>query len=581
VTLELAVTAADRAGNAALGLFQPSVDQVTVPAGGTAQVTVSVGAGGTGMLAGRLTATAENVAVQTPLAAVLEPERHDVTVRLIGRDGDPDAGTGQAVNVQTGQVHGIRGFDGNGTAVVRLPPGRYDINAFAIADAEQPPTVTLMSQPGLEVRAAAEVVLDANAGRLVEARVTRPEAVRQYGELGIASADPAGTRTSSFSWTARTGHRLFAVPTRRAVTDHPYAFFLRETLSADDLGAQSAADIYHLAFLERERIPARLTYRPRAADLAVLDTRYHTQGGPARGLRGDYARLDAPGANVALGVFEFHPRPLPSRRVEHYTANPDVTWQQILGVIAADDSDQELIWSVRSHRPGRYRADWNGAPVNPAFGHPADGWGVYRVGDQLSVAVSPMSDSDPDHYSSPPVGLVGTTTLSRDGTVRGTSEVAGFGAFPLAAEPGRYELRMAATRSVPWSVVGQSVDVTWTFNEPGAEAAAAPLPLFLVRARGELDGDGDAPAGRYPLTLTVQRQPDAPAVRTAWLRLAVSTDDGDTWRDVRVNGDGAARTAVVNNPAGGGFVSLRITAGDAGGNTVSQTVIRAYRVAAG
>jgi subtilisin family serine protease len=584
VTLDLTVSAAGRDGAAApAGLFRPAADRITVPAHGAAEVAVEVGAsaGTAGLFAGRLAATADGVAVQTALAVLVEPRRHALTVRLVGRGGRLDYGAGQAVDVATGRVYGIRGFDATGAARVSLPPGRYDVNAIAVSTEphhpDRPTAVTLMSRPGLRLVGDTAVVLDANAGRPVGSRVDRADAILQYGDMGIASADPAGVRTTSLSWTARADHRLFAAPTSRSVADHPYAFYLRETLSAADLAAQSTADVYHLALVERGRIPAALTPRVHDRELATVDARYHPQGGPALALRGDFARLPAPGANIGAGVFEFHPRPLPSRRIERYTAHPDVTWQQVFGLLAADDSDQEIVWAVRSYRPGRYRADWNGAPVGPAFGDPADGWGVFRAGDQLVVGLSPVSDSDPDHYVVPPDGLVGTTVLRRDGEVLGDSGLAGFGAFPLPDTPGRYTLRVTGTRTVPWSALDASVDVSWAFHEDGAGAAAPPR-LFVVRASGELDDTGRASAGGpYRLALTVRTQPGAEPVRPAWLRVAVSTDDGATWRRIPATGAGEHWQATVDNPASG-FVSLRVTAGDATGAAVTQTVVRAYAV---
>jgi hypothetical protein len=50
-------------------------------------------------------------------------------------------------------------------------------------------------------------------------------------------------------------------------------------------------------------------------------------------------------------------------------------------------------------------------------------------------------------------------------------------------------------------------------------------------------------------------------------------DDGTSWRPVRLAGD---RVSIAH-PAGAGFVSVRVTGADTGGNTVHQTVVRAYR----
>jgi hypothetical protein len=100
--------------------------------------------------------------------------------------------------------------------------------------------------------------------------------------------------------------------------------------------------------------------------------------------------------------------------------------------------------------------------------------------------------------------------------------------------------------------------------------------LLVVRAVGRVDDQGRAPAGCFfPLKLVVQRQPGAPAVPLAPVRVEVSFDDGATWRVA----PGGTDQVVVHHPAAAGFVSLRITARDIRGNSVVQTVIRAYQTA--
>ena len=53
-----------------------------------------------------------------------------------------------------------------------------------------------------------------------------------------------------------------------------------------------------------------------------------------------------------------------------------------------------------------------------------------------------------------------------------------------------------------------------------------------------------------------------------------SVDDGATWRSLPTTGRDGGYTVVV--PAGRAAVSLRVTATDPSGDSVTQTVIRAY-----
>jgi hypothetical protein len=58
----------------------------------------------------------------------------------------------------------------------------------------------------------------------------------------------------------------------------------------------------------------------------------------------------------------------------------------------------------------------------------------------------------------------------------------------------------------------------------------------------------------------------------------VSYDDGATWAAVPVKPSREGWIATVRHPSGAGFVSLRATAVDSAGNTVTQTVVHAYRL---
>ncbi len=567
VTLALATTSP---------LFTPTAASVVVPAHGDADVGVTLLAGGAaaGQYGARLTATAPGITVQTALGAVLEAESYDVSVRLVGRDGRFTAGVATLVDTTTGAAFGVRPFRADGTAVVRVPKGRYDLNALDVsgdpAGQTSPAAVTLLSRPGQPVTGDVSVTLDARAGKPLRAVVDRPDARLQGGELGLVSGNPAGTRTNTLAWIVQPNTELYAVGSGPEVTDHTYALYFRATLAARPAGDY----VYQLALLERGRVPADPVFRVRDRDLAVVDARYHTQGKPAESLRLDDVTFGFPGADS--GTYQVAAQALPSRRTEYYTTG--VSWQHLLAVYPDPLTDAESNYSYRTYRAGPQRAGWNRAPVGPAFGAPQDGWGVLRAGNQLVYAIPLVSGSDPEQYTTPPGGLTGTATLSRDGVTLATAANPAIGALAIPDAAGTYTLRSVATRSVPWSVVGTAADVAWTFREPGAAAPAKPLPLLVVRAEGAVDEQSRAPAGKpFVLALTAQRQPGAGDLRLADLRVETSTDDGARWTPVPTARIGNGGLAVVHNPAGEGFVSLRITARDTDGNAVTQTVIRAYQ----
>ncbi|MFC7591580.1 hypothetical protein ACFQYP_53705 [Nonomuraea antimicrobica] len=105
-------------------------------------------------------------------------------------------------------------------------------------------------------------------------------------------------------------------------------------------------------------------------------------------------------------------------------------------------------------------------------------------------------------------------------------------------------------------------------------------PLAAVRYAPEgLDAYNRAkPGSSTRLPIWIERNPCAPAAGVRSIRLQMSVDDGTTWQNVPVRAKRDGWTAQVTNPRTAGFVSLRATSTDTAGNTVDQTIHRAYAV---
>ncbi len=118
---------------------------------------------------------------------------------------------------------------------------------------------------------------------------------------------------------------------------------------------------------------------------------------------------------------------------------------------------------------------------------------------------------------------------------------------------------------------------------PIRDCAVEPL-LTLGYAVGALRPDGSTVVGPQSLDLTVGhlQQTAASAITGATIRF--STDDGVTWQDAAVTakGNGVFHTDFTATTADfrGGNVSLQVTASDAAGATISETITRAYHVSA-
>ncbi|WP_037263574.1 S8 family serine peptidase [Kibdelosporangium aridum] len=340
---------------------------------------------------------------------------------------------------------------------------------------------------------------------------------------------------------------------------------------------------YELAFPHHGGIPADLTYRPRNNDLATVQANYHSlvDGGIA------YIDYMTRSGDLDMGSGLWSTLvPLPLRRNEYYSP---VSWQNSFRVAPNRDSGPEHGYLVgeRTYRPGeRFTTDWNKAVISPGVSvsnelYTGEPHMIRREGDRITAVLPLFSDAArhsgfprPEEYS---FADKGDTVLYADGKEIGRSGVPGDGAFTVPAAPADYRLTSEVTRTSPLWPLSTKVSAEWTFRS-GHTAQATPLPLLAVGFDPKLDITNHARANTVlAIPVRVDRQTGATGSAPSLRAVEVSTDDGTTWRNapvVKVNG---SYWTVVQNPASG-FVSLRASASDRDGNSVNQTVIRAYRV---
>jgi hypothetical protein len=199
---------------------------------------------------------------------------------------------------------------------------------------------------------------------------------------------------------------------------------------------------------------------------------------------------------------------------------------------------------------------------------------AYREGDVMTLHPSLMSDSA--SHSAALFGMTSASSLKRNGETIATNEWH-WDTESVPADDAAYEFSTWASWPADVDTVSSSVNATWKFRSSHAGAKQY-LPLSAVRFRPHLDGTNTAPAGRlFSVPFTVAHQPHSTAGATTSFTLQVSFDDGRTWAKAIYARSGDHGTAMIRNPAGHGFVSLKASAKDAAGNEVDQTITRAYR----
>jgi subtilisin family serine protease len=245
-TVELRVELEDEDGDPApAGTATVTPSRLTLAAGAeaSAQVTVDARAGAPGLYSGAVIATpATGPAVRVPVGFYKEPERYDLTLKAVGRDGRPatlaDAGV---MNVDDGELFAdFLFFDEDATLTIRVAPGNYHIMGNVVGGNFD--TVSMVGDPEVEITGAATFTLDARRAEPVTTGIEGVTTDPTFADLGYTRLDASESfgLASSFSVgqdLAENG--LFAEPTDAPVRVGKFEVELRTRLLP--AGAGSAA----------------------------------------------------------------------------------------------------------------------------------------------------------------------------------------------------------------------------------------------------------------------------------------------------------------------------------------------------
>jgi hypothetical protein len=271
----------------------------------------------------------------------------------------------------------------------------------------------------------------------------------------------------------------------------------------------------------------------------------------------------------------------PQRRTDYVSAGASLLLFNVAG-FSQTDFGYEITLPVIL-KPGERRTSRVfAAPFGPELTTPPnsrqDGKPVpaaYREGDKITLSVPMFADADPANTSQFDPSNLGSTVLLKDGKeIARRNDRPALGAFDIPRGPGRYTLIADASRD-PGNLtpaLSTKTHAEWTFRADAGTAQRAALPLLDIRYDLPLD-DHNTAHGSVAGKVSVAHQPGA---RSPWVRslgVEVSYDEGKTWQRAKVSGN------RLEIPAGqGAYASLRATATDIEGNSVTETIIRAYAV---
>ncbi|WP_410812181.1 S8 family peptidase [Micromonospora sp. 067-2] len=587
-TLAVSLDAKDVDGvPAPAGLFRLSASSVTIPAGGTATVTVTVQAGADlpdRYFGGEVTATGGGAQVQTPVA--LDVARHELALTLVGPDGGAPKAGQDWVTVLTDLDRQTILVLGDPTITrYRIRAGRYLVQTYLVTGDPFAPDITSLVRPSLDLSRNQALTIDARLAKPITVSVPNPKASAVFQESGwtirteepqiYGSNDPYGVLMNVPFEHVRTAQ--IGAGTTPGFVSYVNGMWGRQ---AQDGSLHNSPYVYRVYLYEPLKMMTGLTRKLRAGDFATVRSQISADvaGVPVSRLAFAHAPGNSPitrstDGRIAPPSFTYD---VPNTITEYYNQDKQAVWQSTSAQWGY--TYYQSPWA--SFRPGRtYSVKWANAVAGPVFPQPGFGqqFATRYWGDTIG-GPGPLHGDGSGHMGFRQiVGGSVQVDLYRNGVKVGDAVQAPW-SWDVPAEKGNY--RLAATfRSDPAFTLSTVVDAEWTFTSGHVgDGDLVKLPMTAIRYTPALDIDNRAPAGRlFAIPVSLDRQVGAAPGRTRTLTVEASFDDGKTWRKLTVLRSGEKAVAWVHNPTGTGFVSLRAAASDTSGNTVKQTVIRAYR----
>ncbi|MFI7703812.1 S8 family peptidase [Nonomuraea sp. NPDC049480] len=350
-------------------------------------------------------------------------------------------------------------------------------------------------------------------------------------------------------------------------------------------GVAASPYVYDLYLREKSRVRDELTYVVRSRSLARIETGYHSQ------------LADDVTVNEARFVFEpwdtvsistnLPMAGVPRTRVDYVTPDPELRWST--SAISPErpynnmwphpDTPRVALSSpeFRPYEAGeRVRRTMFEQPLLPGA-NPRNP--LRREGDRLRISMQGFVDAGGNYgeayTTSYERGLKTGFRLYRGDTLLWQTNYLPSGTGTLPAERSAYRIEYDVANEAEWAKMSTRTRAVWTFASERA-AGTTVIPLLLAAFDAPVDLRNQAASRTLGLRLFHQEGAEQRAVKS--VSLEVSYDDGATWRSARLRDRGGRTYEATLDRVRSGFVSLRLEASDAGGNTLKQEVIRAYAV---
>ncbi|KAB2348498.1 S8 family serine peptidase [Actinomadura rudentiformis] len=581
-SLPLSVRLVRRNDGVVKGAATLSETKVDVPAKGTATATLQIDVAKLkdkpGLYAAEVDAKG---GPHTLVTFYVEPPSHTLTVKATALPDTPEgafsAYTG-VLNVEdVAQYVSVTETDADGTAKLRVPSGRYSVMGAVFDSTDGKQRAALVGDPEVMVDRDVTVTLDGAGSKEVKATVPGKATETTMAAAHYVRGNGQGLWGDSV-YSLSSAEKVYAQPTE-AVTKGTFKAYSAFRLTAP-------GTVWDLLEPMGDRIPADPTFvvTPAVqARLARVDQRFATLDGGTT--RPDWQKrygMTPEGVLLQEGEGDV---PTGTTRTDYVSAGRGLLWNDEASPGLLDGwVDQEPFSPLK---PGsRVTKTWGRQPMRPG---PNSATTVRVSGCEPPASVRSRGvmtvvlvdlQTRPDGFDcdlpqEPDPTKRKMTLYAGDSKIR---EVEARGArFTVPTAPATYRLRYENDSSAALPVSTRT-STDWTFRSKApAGTGTERLPLLTVDYDLGLDLRNQ-PVGK-PAVFTVARVKGSGTAKITGLKFWTSIDDGKTWTPVGVKALGGGRfSAPLPAPVKGQSVSLRVAAGDAGGSTIDQQIIRTYNV---
>lgn len=571
VTLDLKVTGTGPTGKPApAGFFTLGADKVTVPAGGTAEATLTadtrIGGTADGAYSAYVEATGGGQTVRTAAAVEREVESYDLTVKHLDRKGLPAAyaeNTLYGFGDQTGGSF-LSPQVVNGTAKVRVPKGTYSVSSSVYGH----PTdfakgVDWISQPKLAITKNTSLTFDARKAK--PWKVTLP-AAKTNAEL-FSPDYTVRTKADmvTFGWVmdSTAGFRTLHVGPQ--ITDGSLSQHWSGTWTA---GASTEYDIAVGGPVKK--LATGYDRKFTAGQLAKVKIAMGAAAPKKKGSVSAVGFLPTSGGGWSTSVEQ----KLPGTRTLYLSTSDKVSWGLEFSQLGPVDEDgfptYEAGYQISDEATFKAGKSY-GRSVNTGVFGPlvSKDFGVAREGNEIFGILPLLADGAGnaggiEHSSA-------KTVLYRNGKKVGQNSdpLSGGEPFKVPAGSAAYKLSTSVKHSAKISPLSTRVDASWTFSSKKTEFTM--VPVSTVRFTPAIGADGRAEAGKT-VPVPVKVHGSAAGKNLKSLKTYVSYNGGKTWKKVTVK----KGKITVKNPAKNKAISFAAKVVDKKGNTSSVKIYSAY-----